>query len=356
MDKLNESLAGLLVVHPQAHFSFLGNEVVFGQQPLRALQDWEWSTRLAGIGVQRLELDQATTPEDLETFIEDILTRLTMRGPDTSEIRQTRPSRIRFGQVGLKDEDRTGQSTDVPTATLDFTLGEEVQTLRWLQEEVASGRGLPLTEAEAVVRSLSVAMHGQQQIMLPLLQLREFDEYTTTHSMNVSVLTMGLAEWLGMTPTDVRAFGIAGLLHDLGKIRIPKEVLNKPGKLTQEERQIMNAHPVEGARIIIGSDQDLDMASVVAYEHHVMLNGGGYPTFRYPRNCHKASELVHVCDVYDALRTNRPYRDAWPRDKVVAYVEERSGTEFEGTVAHAFTEMIRTWEPHVARATDDHIP
>ncbi|MBI4419371.1 MAG: hypothetical protein HY560_00970, partial [Gemmatimonadetes bacterium] len=92
---------------------------------------------------------------------------------------------------------------------------------------------------------------------------------------------------------------------------------------------------------------------VVAYEHHVMLNGGGYPGFQYVRDCHRASRLVHVCDVYDALRTNRPYRDAWPPEKVLAYVEERSGTEFDGDVAHAFTHMMREWEPRVAAVTEE---
>ena len=110
----------------------------------------------------------------------------------------------------------------------------------------------------------------------------------------------------------------------------------------------MNRHPVEGARIIISSEPDLDLAAVVAYEHHIMLNGGGYPTMRFSRDCHRASKLVHVCDVYDALRTNRPYRDAWPSEKVLAYLEERSGIEFDGEIAHAFARMMREWEPQVA--------
>jgi HD-GYP domain-containing protein (c-di-GMP phosphodiesterase class II) len=76
-----------------------------------------------------------------------------------------------------------------------------------------------------------------------------------------------------------------------------------------------------------------------------MLNGGGYPTFSYARDCHVASRLVHVCDVYDALRTNRPYRDAWPHDRVVSYLSERAGTEFDPEMTTAFTAMIAEWEP-----------
>jgi putative nucleotidyltransferase with HDIG domain len=205
-----------------------------------------------------------------------------------------------------------------------------------------------LIEAEAVVRSLSVAMHGDSEIVIPLLQLKEFDQYTTTHSLNVSVLTMALAEFLGMGPRDVRGFGVAGLLHDLGKVRIPKDILTKPGKLTDEERQVMNRHPADGARIILAGEQKLDLAATVAYEHHIMLNGGGYPSVHFARDCHPASKLVHVCDVYDALRTKRPYRDAWESERVLGYLEERSGSEFEPDIARTFVTMMRQWDKRVA--------
>jgi putative nucleotidyltransferase with HDIG domain len=181
-----------------------------------------------------------------------------------------------------------------------------------------------------------------------LLRLREFDQYTTTHSLNVCVLAMALAEWIGLGAEDARAFGVAGLMHDIGKVKIPMEVLNKPGKLTAEERALMNRHPVDGARIIIASEPDLDLSAVVAYEHHIMLNGGGYPSFHYERDCHHGSKLVHVCDVYDALRTDRPYRDAWEKDEVLGYMQHRSGVEFDGEMVTAFVQMMNEWEPATA--------
>jgi len=120
-------------------------------------------------------------------------------------------------------------------------------------------------------------MHGESRIVIPLLELKEFDQYATTHSMNVAVLAMALAEYMGLDARHVRTFGVAGLLHDLGKVRIPKDILNKPGKLTDEERRIMQRHPSDGARVLIDSDQ-LDLAATVAYEYHIMIDGGGSPT------------------------------------------------------------------------------
>jgi putative nucleotidyltransferase with HDIG domain len=356
LDAVYEKLLDVLAQESPVSFSFLGDEVVYGTLPLRDLRDWEWSKRLAGIGVQRLQFDDSTTRDDLESFLDELLARLTLRAIDTAEARPTRTTGIRFGTLGIRGEDELAPD-EIKEATISFTLGEEAETIRWLHDEISSGHGLPLGEAEAVVRALSVAMHGDQQVMLPLLKLREFDEYTTTHCLNVCVLAMALAEWLGLGAQDVRAFGVAGLMHDLGKVRIPLEILNKRGKLTDEEREVMKNHTIEGARIIISSEPDLDLAAVVAYEHHIMLNGGGYPSLKFERDCHRASKLVHVCDVYDALRTNRPYRDAWPSEKVLAYLEERSGIEFDGEIAHAFAHMMREWEPAVTQlSVDEAVP
>ena len=343
----------------QAHdakpeFSFLGDEVVYGKRPLREMREWEWATRLATAGVQRLEFAADVSREDFEDFLDSVVARLTLSAIESAE---TRPgagsSSIRYGALGIRGEGRIAPlvAKDPFTASRTYELTEEVATVEWMHEQVSARAELPLLEAESVVRSLAVAMHGDQEMLLPLLTLREFDEYTTTHSLNVSVLTMALAEALGMGARDVRAFGVAGLLHDLGKTRIPIEVLNKPGRLTDEERALMQSHTVEGARIIIESDRELDLAAAVAYEHHIMIDGGGYPHRRVARKCHCASALVHVCDVYDALRTQRPYRAAWETAAVLEYIEKGAGSDFDPDAARTFVELMRRMEGRIEHAS-----
>ena len=355
IDDAYRELRDLQATEAQPLFTFLGEEIVFGRMPLREMKAWDWGQRLAQAGIQRLEFADAVSREEFEEFLDEVLARLTLSAIDTSEARQMRRSSIRFGAVGIRGEDEKTAAA-IPTATIAYSLSEEADALRWVQDEVKSRGVLPLTEAEAVVRSLAVAMHSGHQIVIPLLQLKEFDQYTTTHSMNVAVLAMALAESLELPARDVRTFGVAGLLHDIGKVKIPLEVLTKPGRFTDEERALMNEHPAEGARIILQSEEALDLPAVVAYEHHIMLNGEGYPKLRYRRDCHRASKLVHVCDVYDALRTNRPYRDAWPQERALAYVEGRAGTEFDPELAGAFLRMMRQWEPQVAVMTDERAP
>jgi putative nucleotidyltransferase with HDIG domain len=353
VDAAYEQLVGLQRSEPHLEFSFLGHEVVFGRVALREMKDWDWSERLSNAGIQRLEFPETVSREEYEEFLDEILARLTLSSIDTTQMRPTsgRRTAIRFGAIGVRGEKALTKEAPAPrpmTPVTTVSLAEEADTVRWMHQEV-SGRGnVPLLEAEAIVRSLSLAMHGDNQIVMPLLQLREFDEYTTTHSLNVSVLAMALSEFLGASGREVRAMGVAGLLHDLGKVRIPKDILVKPGKLTDEEKAVMQRHPVDGARIILESEQKLDLAAAVAYEHHIMIDGGGYPHMHFRRDCHHGSKLVHVCDVYDALRTRRPYRDAWEAEKVMSYIAERAGTEFDGEIARGFIEMMKTWERRTA--------
>jgi putative nucleotidyltransferase with HDIG domain len=359
LDVAYEELASLQARDPYAQFSFLGDEVVYGQSALREMGAWDWGRKLAAAGVQRLEFVDVVSREEYADFVADLLARMTPApgapgAASTAEARHGRRQGIRFGAIGIRGE-AAAAPNDAPrpqgaTGAVTYDLGDEADAVRWMHDEVATRGELPLMEAEAVVRSLAVAMHGDSQMVLPLVHMKEFDQYTTTHSLNVSVLTMALAEHLALPARDVRAFGVAGLLHDLGKVRIPKEILVKPGKLDEQERAVMQRHPVDGARIIIASDKNLDLAAVVAYEHHIMLDGGGYPKPHFGRCCHHASELVHVCDVYDALRTHRPYRAAWESAKALAYIEERAGTEFEPKVAKAFATMVRSWDERVATA------
>ena len=352
VDRSFEALRELQTLDARPQFTFLGEETVYGQLSLREMRDWEWASRLANAGVQRLEFEPDVTRDEYEEFLDEVLARLALTAIDTSEMRTTRRTTIKFGAIGVRGETR--ESRPIVEARLSLpglgaSLHEEAAAIEWLHDEVGERGMLPLAEAEAVVRSLSLAMHGESEMLIPLLEMREFDEYTTTHSLNVAVLTMALAEHLELSAREVRGYGVAGLLHDLGKVRVPLEILNKPGKLTDEEREVMQRHTVEGARIIITSDRELDLAAAVAYEHHIMINGAGYPHCHFHRDCHQGSKLVHVCDVYDALRTHRPYRDAWESERVLDYIEKRAGTDFEPTVAAEFVRMMRLLEGRVQR-------
>jgi putative nucleotidyltransferase with HDIG domain len=344
-----ERLAELQSSKAQVRFTFLGGEVLFGNEPVPSLENWEWSKRLVSAGIERIEFLEPVQRDQFERFLGHLAVRLGVRSGSSSDLWQMGQPSIRFGQVTLSEGTAPAAKPTLPVAALTYTLHEERETVDWLHEEIQSGSKLPIVEADAVVRSLSIAMHAEQAMMLPLLQLKEFDQYTTTHSMNVSVLAMALGEYLQLGGPAVRALGVAGLLHDLGKVCIPRDLLRKPGLLTPAERKVIQEHPIVGARMLLQNPDPMEIAAVVAYEHHVMLDGGGYPTLQDARGAQYASRLVHVCDVYDALRTNRPYRSAWESQRTLGYIESRAGVEFDPTIARSFIAMMRQWDQQIAQ-------
>jgi putative nucleotidyltransferase with HDIG domain len=346
-DAAHRQLADLQAALPHVEFTFLPGEVLFGRELLPELENWEWSARLAQGGIERLEVTGPVEPDHFERFLAHAAAILGLRPGGGVDLWQAGSSTIRFGRVRVEGARTEATAAPLTIATLGYSLREEQDAIGWVHQEVASSNRLPVAEAYGVVRSLSLAMHGGQAMVLPLIQLKEFDQYTTTHSINVSVLTMALAEFLGLSPSAVRAFGLAGLLHDLGKTRIPQEILTKPGKLTPAERLVVEAHPADGARMILEGKEPMNLAAAVAYEHHRCHDGTGYPVLHYPRQAHQASRLVHVCDVYDALRTRRPYRDAWSSEDALEYIAGRVGTEFDPAMAASFIEMMRRWDDRI---------
>jgi len=343
MDHAWDQLESLRQFDPAPNFSFLEDDVLYRQQALRDFRAWDWARRLSKAGIQRVEIEPEVTREDFGEFVNEVNRKVNNVEEDTALVRQERHPTIRFGAVTLKDAPGTVAVETAGSEGVAYTLEDEIQMVGWIHSVVEDTEALPLVEANAVVRSLSLAMHSQSKIFMPLLALKRYDQYTTTHATNVSVLSMALAEYIGLGALDVREFGTAGLLHDLGKVRVPKEILTKRGALTESEMNVLRKHPVDGARLIIARERNLDLAATVAYEHHIMLNGQGYPRFRYERDTHFASKLVHVCDVFDALCTDRPYRDAWEAEQALAYIEERAGTDFDAQLAESFAAMMRHW-------------
>ena len=352
LDNALERLRELQGTSPKLHFTFLTGEVLVGSEMVHELEGWEWSARLVKAGIERIEFTDTVEPDQFARFLSHLTIRLGIRSGSTSDdLWQMGESAIKFGQVALAEGFKKRISAPFPVASLTYTLREERDTIDWMHEEIRQGSKLPMVEAEAVVRSLSIAMHAEQAVVLPLLQLKEFDQYTTTHSMNVSVLAMAMGEFLELGAATIRALGVAGMLHDLGKVCIPHDILVKPGKLSDAERLVIQDHPIVGARMLLENSDPMGLAAVVAYEHHIRLDGGGYPKLQDARGAQYASRIVHICDVYDALRTTRPYRDAWESERAMAYIHDRAGVEFDPGIARSFIAMMRKWDSKIALAS-----
>jgi putative nucleotidyltransferase with HDIG domain len=234
-----------------------------------------------------------------------------------------------------------------------FTLEEETEAVRWIHQELKEGRALGVAEAEMVTASLGMLMRSQGGTLVPQIRKDRSHRYCIPHALNVCALAMALGRAIGLDETMLRRLGVAALLHDVGKVKVPDEILFKSERLNEEERAVLNRHPEEGARIILSSGGDLELAAVVAYEHHVGKNGSGYPAFTHPRGCHPASDLVHVCNVFDALRSLRPYREAWSANKALSLIQYGAGEEFDAGMVRAFVQMVEDEDTRMVEVTDE---
>ncbi len=321
-------------------FCFLDDEVIYGERPLLELKSWTLGQRLSDHGIQRVEFRPGVDRSELESFLQQVTARLE-RNPDDQAARPTRLDHIRFGPVNVGDD-------------LDFDLKQTMDAVADLYEEVKGRRKVDVALARAVVQTLAGVMRYGQKLLLPLASLNQIDQYSTVHSINASVLAMGLAEFLRFGAPDVRAIGEAALLHDIGKTLTPEEILRKPERLTPEEWAVVQRHPIEGARILLQSDERLELAAVVAYEHHIGWKGNrGYPRLHYRRRLHPVSRLIQICDVYDACRTRRPFRDPIPTDAVLNHIQTSAGQRFDPALVMAFAKMIREWGSRTIRVDEN---
>jgi putative nucleotidyltransferase with HDIG domain len=348
----------LMLVDKAPSFSFIEGAVVYGNLPLHGLRDWPWARRLPDLGVQRLEFEERVAREAYGLFLDDVVSRI-MANVKTETPPPPRPG-IRCGSMRVTGaEDGTAETPGLPTvATLPYRLGEEADAVRWLYERASKHEELPLTEVEAVVRSLTVAMHADGHLVVPLLDLNDADQYASLHAINVSMLAMTVAEQLGMSSRDVRAFGTAGLLHDIGMTQIPSELLEKPS-LTQEDWDVLAQHPAAGARLLLQRSDEHEIAAIAAYEHHARPDGGGYPTMRFPRDHHYVSKVIAVCDSYDALRAPKPYREPWTQEQVLSHIEGGAGSLFDRHLATMFVGMLRRLDEHkllLTSGTQERLP
>lgn len=225
----------------------------------------------------------------------------------------------------------------VPTSP----VAAELRAVAWIHEQVAAGRPLPLLEASAVVDGLFHEVRWGGGALAALAAHGSMDRYSTVHAVNVSLLSMALARRVQFDDQGVRRIGLAGLLHDVGMLRVDPELLARPGQLSALERERVKRHPEEGARIILASDASLDLAAVVAFEHHIKIDGSGYPRPVFRRSAHHVSRLVQVCDVFDALRSPRPFRPSWPDAIIASFLTERAGFDFHPALASALVSLIR---------------
>jgi len=207
-------------------------------------------------------------------------------------------------------------------------------------QEARMGKTVDATGAQRLVEEISDSVSRNASALISLARLKTADDYTYMHSVAVCAMMIALARQLGLDETQTRSAGLAGLLHDLGKAAMPMQVLNKPGKLTDAEFAIMKSHPAEGHRMLMAVGTVDPIALDVCLHHHEKTDGSGYPEGLKDEQISLYAKMGAVCDVYDAITSNRPYKSGWDPAESLRKMAEWANGHFDQKVFQAFVKSL----------------
>ncbi|MFU9135966.1 HD-GYP domain-containing protein [Erwinia tasmaniensis] len=205
------------------------------------------------------------------------------------------------------------------------------------------GKSIRADSTLPLVDEIGGSISRHPAALLSVVRLKTHDDYTYLHSVAVCALMVSLARQLQLDERQVRQAGTAGLLHDVGKAGIPLEILNKPGKLTDDEFELMKLHPAIGESLLRKSNDDTEVLDV-ALHHHEKINGEGYPHGLKGEGISLLARMAAVCDVYDAVTSDRPYKAGWNPAAAMHQMASWEG-HFDRQIFHAFVKAVGIYPP-----------
>jgi putative nucleotidyltransferase with HDIG domain len=206
--------------------------------------------------------------------------------------------------------------------------------------EARMGKAIDARNAMPLVEEIAASIMRNPGALIGLARLKTADDYTYMHSVAVCALMIALASQLELDDETTRELGLAGLLHDIGKMAVPATILNKPGKLTDDEFVSVKQHPAAGHAMLVEATGIGPIALDVCLHHHEKMNGSGYPHRLKGEQISLYARMGAVCDVYDAITSNRPYKQGWCPSESLSKMAEWSGGHFDPVVFQAFVRSI----------------
>jgi HD-GYP domain-containing protein (c-di-GMP phosphodiesterase class II) len=366
-DKAYAILTELFRVQQDVTVIVVGNDLVAANRtfPVSSFVD-NFVRMMKKKGVERLTFTASLSKEELQNLIRDLASL------DAASIRSS--AGVKLGKVEVRIMQHDGQAgaaaagagtsgvgampgeqgshppaeadggTKVPAAVYEELLAlntAELENLKELYLNVKKHKRINVQGVDDMVKGFIRGFRQELNPLSLLASLKSVHEYTFTHVTNVCILTMSLAESLGFRGENLHQMGVASLLHDVGKLFIPEEILNKAGKLSQDERAIIETHTVKGARYLLGLEGIPKLAVITALEHHLKYDGTGYPSIKGGWTPNIGSQIICVADVFDAMRSKRSYQEAMPIIKIEEIMRKGSGKSFNPVLIDHFMKLVK---------------
>jgi len=355
IDRANTVLTEILQIKPEITILLIGDDLVVDNRPIASTGTASFVTNFERIlkkkTIERITFISGLPRSELQGFIQDLAAQ------DATSVRST--SCIKLGKIELRikksEEEGTSGGVDL-TNTIASSISEipeeamqdllslttaELDELKELYLQAKRHKKIDLRSVDDMIKGFIKGFRQEINPLRLLASLKSVNEYTFTHVTNVCILTMSLAEFVGFKGETLHRIGVASLLHDIGKIFIPDEILSKPGVLTPEERRTIETHTVKGARYLMDIEGIPKLAVLAALEHHQKFDGNGYPSIKGGWTPNITSQLISVADVFDAMRSRRSYQQSQSLEKIEGVLTKGKGTSFNPILIDNFLMMIK---------------
>jgi len=280
-------------------------------------------------------------PDDIKAFIKAFIDASFSQEPYNTI--QEKMANVRNIDVGILKKVVEDDSLDV-RKMVKKTYFNAVSFTQGVINKIKSGEKVNIKKAKRVVESMVDQILEEEQMLLGMTAIKDYDEYTYHHSVNVSILSIALGQRLGMSRRMLTELGMVSLFHDIGKMDIPNEILNKPTHFTDNEWSVIRKHPLWGLKAILKLKRFDDLtikSAIVAFEHHMNFDLSGYPKLKKGSKLDLLSRIVSLADQYDAMTSARVYsRIPLSPDKALSIMMERAGTQLDPLLFKFFTNMV----------------
>lgn len=337
--KAMDELKILLADTPYLHLKLIEDRLICNDQALTADMSTErLITSLGDIDINFLSIEAGVSSEELMILAK----ALSKRGGGASP---AKTEHISFGKLEVRHAQK-GEKSEKKTGTLNFADLNDQERDKFMDicHGVRNKKKLNVVGIKEIVGRFVNAFDSHSQVLLALAPLRSMDEYVYTHSTNICLLNLAQARLLGIEGPLLTDIGIAAMLHDVGKMFISPDILNKKGKLDKDEWQIMQSHPRLGAEYLLNSPGIPRLAAVTAYEHHIGYDGKGYPSTPHNWCLNTCSYMTAISDVYDALRTRRAYKEPLPFAKISEIMLDSAGKSLHPELTSSFLSALNRLE------------
>jgi HD-GYP domain-containing protein (c-di-GMP phosphodiesterase class II) len=335
-------LMDLLRITKSMTFFLVGDHIVLKDRPLLASSPFvgKFVVLLKEKGIERVTFDEGITKTELLNFIVSLATK--------GDAPMRSSSGIRLGKVELRiaadaqhAEDATASAEKLELASKLIAHGDaELDRIKELYLMVQRRKRIDVRGVDDIVRRFITGFLSNINPISLLASVKLAHEYTFTHAVNVGILTIIQARNIGFSGRVLHEIGIASMLHDVGKIFIPDDILSKPGRLTPEERAVIETHAVKGGRYLMTLEGIPKIAVLAAMEHHCKFDGTGYPIINPGWKPNIVGQMIAIADVFDALRSRRSYSEPKPLEEILKIFQKDRGVAFNPLLVDNFLQLI----------------